>query len=624
MAVAAALFAAPAALADTTTIGETALLPNAANLDNIGQNTPVFQGDTSGGYVTSSPVSGTITSWSFLSGGATTGNMFVLRVLSPTDATGADWRAIATSDPVAVTSATGVDAVNGPFPANLAIQAGERIALQPVTDGYVPIETGVNGQDGIRFFDSPLADGSSATVSAGSVADNGQVVPIQASVDFVAQKPPPPPPPPPPPLPPPAPPQDTSGNAPGMFQAGDAIYYDQRGYLAYTPTLGCGTGTWSSLPIPSGRDAQALAYAHAIAMQIVRTGSLPARRTLAAASLQGTMSSSTPPFWDNEPANPLATGFAAPFSYQPGLYNSSRAFYGATNVKIASVTGSYTDPLSNTTDPFETPFYDTNGMYPAGIGNADPNLPGQGVLFRAFVGADAAGQPQVSTFLVYHLAASDLGTTIQCRVAATNGGSNPASQATGQAVSASYKVSRDPSCAPTEFDPPTRQLPSFTIGGSAGSEDIAGAIAAGIAGWMTANGQNACITPVAAGSTKPYRLLRPQAPLLTPYIAGGKAAVGVPCALAKGCAGATLRVLATASALRRSARAAAARQIAIGHVKIPRTRRSVLLVRVPLSSRARARLSRGGKLSATAQLIERGKVVLSAQLLIERVQNRKH
>ena len=180
----AALAGAGGALADSTTVGETTLTPNSGFPDTTGQSIPVFQGDASGNYVLSSPKTGTVTSWSFLSAGVTTGKQFVLRVLAPVGADGTSWRAVATSDPVAVTSATGVDGVNGPFTTNLAIAVGDRIALQPVDDSAEPIEMGVSGEDGIRYFTTPFADGSSATLAPGSNVDNGQVVPVQATVEY--------------------------------------------------------------------------------------------------------------------------------------------------------------------------------------------------------------------------------------------------------------------------------------------------------------------------------------------------------------------------------------------------------------------------------------------------------
>jgi len=176
------LIGAGSAVAETSTIGELALTPNGGLADTTGQNIPVFQGAASANYVLSSPRSGTITSWSFLSGGIETGKQFVLRVLAPAGAAGTDWQAVSTSSPVAVTSTTGADEVNGPFAANLPIAAGDRIALQPIDGESTPIESGVIGQDGIRFFMNPFPDGSTAT-QAGE-EDNGQVVPIQATLTY--------------------------------------------------------------------------------------------------------------------------------------------------------------------------------------------------------------------------------------------------------------------------------------------------------------------------------------------------------------------------------------------------------------------------------------------------------
>jgi hypothetical protein len=173
----------PRALADTAVIGDQSLVANMANADQLGQNIPVLQGDAAPGYVLSSPATGTITSWSFLSGGVATGKQFELAVLAPVDAGGTSWRLLATSDPVAVTTATGTDAVNGPFPVQIPIDVGERIALMPVDDSFTPIETGTQNVDGIRYFSQPFGSlGSSQPIAPGSSADNGQIVPIQATV----------------------------------------------------------------------------------------------------------------------------------------------------------------------------------------------------------------------------------------------------------------------------------------------------------------------------------------------------------------------------------------------------------------------------------------------------------
>jgi hypothetical protein len=203
----------------TVTVGSTTLAANQGIAAFIGIGIPVFQGDASGDYVLSSPATGTVVSWSFLSGGVATGKMFVLRVLRPADNTGTAWTAVATSAPVAVTSAALADVVLGPFATSLPIEAGDRIALQPVDDGYVPIETGVNGQDGDRYFTAPLGDGSTGSIDPGSTADNGQVVPVQATVQ-VAQTPPP-----------------ASVTPPAI--SGSAVAGGQ---------VSCSTGTWANNP----------------------------------------------------------------------------------------------------------------------------------------------------------------------------------------------------------------------------------------------------------------------------------------------------------------------------------------------------------------------------------------
>jgi hypothetical protein len=179
-----ALATAGAAGADTTTVGEIALTPNSGNVIDATQNIPVFQGAASGTYTLSASQTGTITSWSFLSAGAGTGEQYELRVLAPVGIAGTQWQAVGTSGAVSVTSQGGVDAVNGPFTTSLAIAAGDRIALQPVSSGSLPTETGVNGADGIRYFDAPFADGSTATIDPNSAMDNGQVVPVQATVQY--------------------------------------------------------------------------------------------------------------------------------------------------------------------------------------------------------------------------------------------------------------------------------------------------------------------------------------------------------------------------------------------------------------------------------------------------------
>lgn len=99
---------------NSVVIGSTTLTANSGTANTMGKNIPVFQGSASGSYVTSSPVNGTIVSWSFRSAGVTEGDRFVLRVLQPTGSSGTSWKAVGTSAPATVTSASGTDALLGP------------------------------------------------------------------------------------------------------------------------------------------------------------------------------------------------------------------------------------------------------------------------------------------------------------------------------------------------------------------------------------------------------------------------------------------------------------------------------------------------------------------------------
>jgi hypothetical protein len=221
---------APAALAQTTTIGESTLTPSLSPpTAGVGQDIPVFQGAAGAGYVLRSPQAGTITSWSFLSAGIATGKHFVLRVLEPVGAGGQNWRAVGTSAAVGVTSETGTDAVNGPFAVSMAIAKGDVIAMQPTDDSFTPSEEGTLGTDGIRYFNGVVADGSTAEIAKSSEMNNGQLVPVQATVEYSAAGPPPPP----------VAPANTSaptlaGGTSGLVKAGQ--------------TLQCATGSWSGGP----------------------------------------------------------------------------------------------------------------------------------------------------------------------------------------------------------------------------------------------------------------------------------------------------------------------------------------------------------------------------------------
>jgi hypothetical protein len=221
------LLAAPSAHAAKVVVGDTHLVPDPEDtLSGFAEaNVPVFQGDAGANYTLAAPQTGVITSWSFLSAGAATGKQFVLRVLEPVDNTGTNWRAVATIGPVAVTSATGTDAVNGPFPgSNTAIAAGSRIALQLVDDRSTPAAPGVNGVDGVRYFAAPFAgDGSSQMILSTSTSDNGQVVPIQATIDYSAS---------------PSPLQPPQNTAPPSI----------TGTASAGQTLTCNPGGWSGNP----------------------------------------------------------------------------------------------------------------------------------------------------------------------------------------------------------------------------------------------------------------------------------------------------------------------------------------------------------------------------------------
>ncbi|MGZ6662357.1 MAG: InlB B-repeat-containing protein [Solirubrobacteraceae bacterium] len=181
----------PVAHADTTVVGDLSLAAQSADLDALG-NTPVFQGAAlAGSYALNSTVNGTITAWSFRSGpNSAAGDHFVLRVMRPADAFGSMWQAVGTSSQGNVTNLGGGGAVQGPFDTNLPIQSGDRIALEPVGSGNTPIVlTGNNGSDGIRYFNGPVADNSTATIAPGADINNGQVVPIQATVTFTPAPP---------------------------------------------------------------------------------------------------------------------------------------------------------------------------------------------------------------------------------------------------------------------------------------------------------------------------------------------------------------------------------------------------------------------------------------------------
>ena len=213
---------ASAAGASASVIGDTNLTNGEIHLQNIGASgVPVFQGVADASYIVSSPVSGTINSWSFRTGGAAPGTTFALRVLRQAPGGGDVWTAVATSSIEAVPSAATADQVVGPFPTDLAIESGDRIALEPVSGTDTPIVTAPGSA--IRFFATAFPDGASEAIDPASAGVGNQVVPIQATVT--------------PSTPPPAaaPPQNlTPPRIEGTAAAGN--------------TLTCDPGVWSGNP----------------------------------------------------------------------------------------------------------------------------------------------------------------------------------------------------------------------------------------------------------------------------------------------------------------------------------------------------------------------------------------
>ncbi len=236
-----ALALAPAAAdAAPVTVGMTTFVSNPAPPIATGQNIPVFQGAAAGNYVLKAPVGGTITSWSFLSGGVAPGKTFALRVLRPVGAT--TFTAVATSGPAAVTSPEGADITQGPFLTSLPIAAGDRIALQPVNDAQLPNEIGANGADGIRYFATAYADATTAPLAPDAAMNNGQIVPVQATI-----QPAPPPGQPAPPAVPVAPQSQAPPLITGTPAAGQTLTCDPGGWGGTTPIAF--TQTWTQTTI---------------------------------------------------------------------------------------------------------------------------------------------------------------------------------------------------------------------------------------------------------------------------------------------------------------------------------------------------------------------------------------
>jgi hypothetical protein len=318
------------ARADTVTVGLVSLTSNSPTLNAFAGGIPVFQGDSSGGYVLASPVDGRIVSWSFLSGGAATGDQYRLRVLRPQDMTGTNWAGAGTSAPAAVASAGGTDAVQGPFSVSLPIKAGDRIGLQPVdASDDTPLEAGVNGQDGFRSFLGAIADGSSEAIDPGSAGDNGQVVPIQATVA-----------------------------AAPVNSALPAI----TGTATVGQTLSCSTGTWSGGPTFTYQwlaDGTPVAGATATTYAIpdvesghqltcaVTASNLGGSVTATSAPTEGVKPGAAPPPANS--ASPVISGTARQFetlSTTPGLWTGGVTSFAYQWFRCPSAAGESCAPVS--------------------------------------------------------------------------------------------------------------------------------------------------------------------------------------------------------------------------------------------------------------------------------------
>jgi hypothetical protein len=169
-----------AAQAATATIGDLNLTPAMGNLtEQSPERAPVFQSQAGANYVLSSPGTGTVVDFSFLSAGAPPGAKFALAVLRQ-GLSGSAWTLGAVSPPVEVISPMFTDSVNGPYPADLPIEIGDRIALEPVGSSDVPIEPG-DTSDSVGFFASSVPGPG---ISATSTTAADEVLPLQATVSF--------------------------------------------------------------------------------------------------------------------------------------------------------------------------------------------------------------------------------------------------------------------------------------------------------------------------------------------------------------------------------------------------------------------------------------------------------
>ena len=134
-----------------------------------------------GKFVLTSPVNGTITSWSFRSGANGSNDSYALRVVRQS---GTQFTSVATTP--AQKLADDNDLLRGPFPVSIAVKAGDKLGLRVLggsgkSDQYdVPtIPSGASDIYG-PFYNPDLTDGGPAR--APDFTSPGQQIPVQATI----------------------------------------------------------------------------------------------------------------------------------------------------------------------------------------------------------------------------------------------------------------------------------------------------------------------------------------------------------------------------------------------------------------------------------------------------------
>ena len=122
------------------------------------------------------PAAGTITSWSVRSSEA--GARYELRVMRPA---GGGFTAVGTSAPQTVADAT--DSVRGPFPAGLAVQAGDRLAVTVLSGQGAPVSNDITTPlaDELNYFSDGFADGASESPALSPPLGGNQELLLQAT-----------------------------------------------------------------------------------------------------------------------------------------------------------------------------------------------------------------------------------------------------------------------------------------------------------------------------------------------------------------------------------------------------------------------------------------------------------